>query len=425
MEKYYGQEWKRISRVRLAGFAGAVVISAALLISLFVLSLVLLLFLAQQGADKLGYVLSIPDAVKAAVLTVVGAACVGALALYGVHRQNTSAEKRHRVDSSLALRKEIFLQFADAASAQFQFILSFAIPDVTEADRRSMIEKNGAAFARLQLVASQETIAAMLESNESWSRALNSIRFLGPIESGIYGPLNRLIEIQRIATPFMQKLWEFNIIARKEIECGLADDKKYLIAMNAKFSQLENFMTELRGAEENKISHRILDYWIIKQLRGAVLSDLDKFIESGYFDSEKDKFFLGDKIGNAKYLSAEMRWGYLAAKLGKKLYFESTATMSARQVAASEVLMHLGMLASTAASMKVCTNINIDAAALKVPDGNSGEVAQQLKREHLPIFTENLLQGLKQYLLHLSKAEAAPFATLLDNSAAISIRDVF
>jgi hypothetical protein len=275
------------------------------------------------------------------------------------------------------------------------------------------------------MVASQETIAAMLESNESWSHALHMIRFLGPIANGMYGPLDRLIEIQRIATPFMQKSWEFNVVARKEIECALRDDGEYLVAMNAHFSQLRTFLTTLRGTEENKISDRVLDYWIIKQLRGAVLSDLDQFIEPGYFDAEKEKFILSDQINNGKYLSAEIRWGYLAAKLGKQPYFESTTKMSARQVAASEVLMHLGMLASTAASMTVCTNLNIDAATLQVPGANAGEVAQQLRREHLPIFTKNLLQGLKQYLLHLSTQEAAPFVALLDNSAVISVRDVF
>jgi hypothetical protein len=108
---------------------------------LLVLSLSSLLYFAQEIANWMGYSLNIPDSVKAAVLTIIGAACVGALALYGVHRQNMSAEKRHRVDSSLALRKEIFLQFVDAASAQYQFLLSFATPSVTEADRRIMIEK--------------------------------------------------------------------------------------------------------------------------------------------------------------------------------------------------------------------------------------------------------------------------------------------
>ena len=425
MKKYAQKGLSHLSWRGLVGVACAVVISAALLISLLVLSLTFLLFLAQLGADWLGYTLAIPDTVKAAVLTVIGAGCVGTLALYGVHRQNMSAEQRHKVDSSLTLRKEIFLQFADAASAQYQYLLSFATPNVTEADRRNMIDKNGAAFARLQLVASQEAIAAMLESNVAWSRAMHKIRSLGPVENGVYGSLDRLIEIQVVATPFMRKVWEFNIVARGEIDCDIRDANDYLQKMSEKFSELEKFLRELRGVEKNRISDRVLDYWVMKQLRGAVLSDLADFIEPGYFESEQEQFLFNENIKNSKYLSNEVRWGYLAGKLGRRLYFESAVPMSARQVAASEVLMHLGMLASIAASMTVCTNIGLDAAAIGVPDGNSSVVAQHLKNEQLPILTENLLEGLKQYMLHLSKEEAAPFNSLLDNSTPISIREIF
>jgi hypothetical protein len=238
---------KKVQLIEVAGSAIAAIIFAAFLISLFVLTLALLLLLSQECADALGYRFVISDEVAKAVIAVGGAVAVGGVALYGVHRQNMSAEKRHRVDSSLALRKEIFLQVAEAASVQYQYLVSMALPDVTNADRKTMTEKIGAAFFRMQMVASQDTIAAMIDANEEWTRAMFNINFLGPIPSGHEGSLTRLIEIQQLATPFMRKLWKFNMIARKEIECEFEDDTTYFLMMGEKFSHVALLFEELKG----------------------------------------------------------------------------------------------------------------------------------------------------------------------------------
>jgi hypothetical protein len=233
--------------LKVAGTALAAIVFAACLIAVFVLTLALLLLLSQTGAGPLGYKLVVSDEVAKAVIAVGGAVAVGGLALYGVHRQNMSAEKRHRVDSSLALRKEIFMQVAEAASVQYQFLLSFGVPDITDAHRKTMTEKIGAAFFRLQMVASQGTIAAMLDANEEWTRAMFHIKFLGPIPSERDGALIRLIEIQQLATPFMRKLWQFNMIGRKEIECEFVDETAYFLMMDEKFSKVLLLFEELRG----------------------------------------------------------------------------------------------------------------------------------------------------------------------------------
>jgi hypothetical protein len=238
---------KKVPLIEVAGFTIAAIVFAAFLIAIFVLTLALLLLLSQKGASALGYKFVISDEVAKAVIAVGGAVAVGGLALYGVHRQNMSAEKRHRVDSSLALRKEIFLQVAEAASVQYQSLLSFVTPGVTDADRKTMIDKVGGAFFRLQMVASHETIAAMIDANEEWTRALLNIQFLGPVPLDRGGSLVRLIDIQQLATPFMRKLWQFNMMARKEIECQFGDDPAYFLMMEEKFSHVRLLFEELRG----------------------------------------------------------------------------------------------------------------------------------------------------------------------------------
>ncbi|MET3131618.1 hypothetical protein AAKU55_001881 [Oxalobacteraceae bacterium GrIS 1.11] len=207
-------------------------IFAALLITVFVLTLALLMFFSQTCADALGYELVISEDLAKTVIACGGAIAVGFLALYGVQQQTFSAEKRHKVDSSLALKKEIFLQVAEAAAVQYQYLVSFASRDFKDTDRKHMAQEIGKAFFKLQMVASQETIFAMLDANVEWTRAIYYIDLLGPI------PLNgtgaRIQEIQKYALPFMKKLWRFNIISRKEIECTFADDDFYLRTMEEK-----------------------------------------------------------------------------------------------------------------------------------------------------------------------------------------------
>lgn len=159
-----------------------------------------------------------------------------------------------------------------------------------------------------------------------------------------------------------------------------------------------------------------LDEWILKQLRGLVLADVRDFIPEGYFDSGQELFPVNEKIEGAAQLSFEMRWGYLAGTLAKRMYFHSSEMMSARQVAAFEVLMHLGLLASTEAAKQICDRISQAATSNNVPDGNSGSVAEQMEQEHLPTLRLNLLEGLKQYMLHLSDSESKPFLSLIQST---------
>lgn len=115
-----------------------------------------------------------------------------------------------------------------------------------------------------------------------------------------------------------------------------------------------------------------MDWWVVKQLRAMVLTDLKDFVPAGYFENPPKNFKLHSAIPNARHFSQELAWGHLAGDLGRRLFFESMTIMSARQVSACEVLMNLGMLASAEASQSVTNHLSIAANEKGVPDGNAG-----------------------------------------------------
>ena len=159
-----------------------------------------------------------------------------------------------------------------------------------------------------------------------------------------------------------------------------------------------------------------MDRWILKQLRAQVLGDLRDYIRAGYFKENIERFKLSDTIKSHNSLSSELHWGYQAAKLGKELYFGNYRGLSPRQIAASEVLMNMGMLASAAVGQAVCEFISDKADELNVDDGNSGVVAKQLKNEQIPVLERNIVGALGQYLKYLKRDEAAPFLVLVQDA---------
>lgn len=168
-----------------------------------------------------------------------------------------------------------------------------------------------------------------------------------------------------------------------------------------------------------------MDWWIVKQLRAMTLTDLRDFVPPGYFESETEKFTLPPGIENSAHFSREYRWGYLAGDLGRRLFFESSAIMSARQVSACEVLMNLGMLASAEAARGATTQLSKVAEGLGVSDGNAGAVAKQLGDEHVPAFTNNVSEALKRYLRYLTPFEAGPFLPLLGTEATSQVQGAY
>lgn len=167
-----------------------------------------------------------------------------------------------------------------------------------------------------------------------------------------------------------------------------------------------------------------MDWWIVKQLRAMTLTDLRDFVPPGYFESEVETLKLHDSIRNSDHLSCELRWGYLAGKLGKSLFYEST-TISARQVSACEVLMNLGMLASAQAAQDAVTHVSKVAEGLGVSDCNAGAVAKQLEDQSIPTLTNNVSVALTRYLRYLTPLEAAPFMPLLGPEATSQVQGTY
>lgn len=124
-----------------------------------------------------------------------------------------------------------------------------------------------------------------------------------------------------------------------------------------------------------------MNVWILKELRAQVLFDLREFVPKGYFVRENPL------IINGVDTSHDEKWGYLALALGEKLLYESQAyllTASARQTAAIELLISLGMLASF-----------------------------EITHPERPKAINDMQVSLKKYRDYLTEQEAKPFIFLL------------
>lgn len=165
-----------------------------------------------------------------------------------------------------------------------------------------------------------------------------------------------------------------------------------------------------------------MNSWVLKQLRALVLTDLKGYIPENYFEENPELLKLNDSFASSEYLSFELRWGKLAAELGRELYFRPPASLSARQMSACELLMMLGLLAAAESMLSATEQLSSKAAANNIPDGNAGNVASQLKISHVPTFKNNVSGALEQYMHHLTYEEAKPYISLLEYSKQIEFK---
>lgn len=164
-----------------------------------------------------------------------------------------------------------------------------------------------------------------------------------------------------------------------------------------------------------------MNWWIQKQLRAILLTDLRPLIPEGYFESQVDTLTFNKTIDVSGHLSDEIRWGYLAGTLGKQLFFSNIIQMSARQKSASDVLMNLGMYVGAYTTQQSCNKLTELADKQGASDGNAKKVALQIHNEQLPVLERNVNGALAQYLRHLSKEEASPFIPLLNRNQLIAL----
>jgi hypothetical protein len=98
----------------------------------------------------------------------------------------------------------------------------------------------------------------------------------------------------------------------------------------------------------------IMRWWIEEQLKSALLTDLKDLIPKQYFMKEENQLSLDSKLDCSVHLSKQLSWGHAVGKLGHHLYFKNQEIITPRQLAAAEVLMHLGMLLAARASQEAC-----------------------------------------------------------------------
>jgi hypothetical protein len=162
------------------------------------------------------------------------------------------------------------------------------------------------------------------------------------------------------------------------------------------------------------MQEQTMEWWILKQLRAQVLTDLKNIIPNNYFDEKPDEISVSDGFANKESLERELCWGYLAIKLGHNLFFNGPTEMSARQVSAAEVLMHLGTLAASEVQQNTTQQLTNRAKSLGVDDGNAEMAFKQLESQVIPNFRKNVDGGLRLYINHLTETESKPFLALLN-----------
>lgn len=156
-----------------------------------------------------------------------------------------------------------------------------------------------------------------------------------------------------------------------------------------------------------------MEWWVINQLRAKVVWDLKEFIPHDYFESNRDDFKINAPLKGIDHLSEELRWGWLAGKIGNELSHKSNKIMSPRQKAASDLLLDLGNLASATARHEIMLLFAKFAADKGVEIPGARICTEDIKEKWLPAFKNNYLVTLKQYSNYLDEMELKPFLELL------------
>jgi hypothetical protein len=223
-----------------------------LAIAFIALSLTWILLLVQYCAGHLGYTFIVPEELQKTILAGGAALAVAIVALHGVKSQNISAEMRHKTDKELDLKKEIFLETSEELANYMEYLISSGKENVSESERNEIIKKSNAVFNRLHLVANENTIFALTEAVKEWAYASFLIALIPPQQEDATEfdkavmPIDKILKIQKYSENFSQKIWEFNITARRELKNEFKDSKKYLDNMEKNQNELYIFIKSTR-----------------------------------------------------------------------------------------------------------------------------------------------------------------------------------
>jgi len=105
----------------------------------------------------------------------VGTACAGIIAglfaLYGF-KQHAA---RERVQREHEMVREVHFQMAEALARYFEMLRSYPNPQISDADLRAMLKDFSPAMAKMQLVASLDTIAVLQKFGKELQQALQRL----------------------------------------------------------------------------------------------------------------------------------------------------------------------------------------------------------------------------------------------------------
>lgn len=219
----------------------------AIPISIGILILILssMLYLTQLVVDYFGFQYELSEGVKTATVTICGVLGAAIFAFYGVKSQNDSAEKRHRTDKDLDLRKDICLNVAEAYATYFKILLHTALPGSDNKNLRSLVECEKA-FFKLHMVCSEQTICKMLAANEEWAKALFSIKMYLKENSNPDVTQNIIYAMEQ-SIPFLRKVTEFNTAARVDLESSFKSDNEYIKIVMESFERIPDFLRTIKS----------------------------------------------------------------------------------------------------------------------------------------------------------------------------------
>lgn len=229
----------------LLGKFFVIVFVLSIAVAILILLLSGLLYLTQLIVGFWGYQYELSEGVKTATVTICGVISAAIFAFYGVRSQNLSAERRHRIDKDLDLRKDIFLSVAEAYAISFKMLLNAALPDSKNNNLENHVECEKA-FFKLHMVCSEQTISKMLAANEEWAKALFSINMYVKEMSEPDITQNITYAMEQ-SLPFLRRVAEFNTAARADLNSSFKSDSEYIKTVMESFERIPDFLRAIKS----------------------------------------------------------------------------------------------------------------------------------------------------------------------------------
>ncbi|MDR7089626.1 hypothetical protein [Cellvibrio fibrivorans] len=229
-------------------YCALIIMGVSLLVSILIWLLSFSLWVTVLTTKEYGYAYELKDNVQTAVVSVCGAILVAFCAFFGVRSQNLSAEKRHNIDLNRSLRKDLYFEVCTSFSQRYEYLINFSNPLIAEGDREKLMNNKSEGLFKMQMVASAELIKKMLEAEEEWAKSLFDIKF--NIINKPTCHLEKVIEVMERVQPYVIKVAEFNVLARRDLKEDFPDESEYMKIIETSFNGMPIFLKKLKHEVE-------------------------------------------------------------------------------------------------------------------------------------------------------------------------------